>query len=211
MSSPPAENSRRSIEGNSSAIRFGVVHLGSRDLEFEWGPVARCASSLASAATTSLAAAVASAGHRKGIKGTKAHRRCNRHRQTVGLPRRIVNVADRRYFPPSVNPPHSLMARRWVLCTLHNAAAELSSRRLPSSWHEASGGQSLEAMSAFGVHGHPALTAWVESDPFVTCGDGCPVLGHQYFGCRQNKTLLFLPPRTRTDSDFRLARRVHKT
>ena len=93
MPSPSAENSRRRIEGNSSAIRFGVVHLGSRNMEFEGGPAARCASSLANAETISLAAAAASAGHRKGVKRTKRHRRCNRRPQTVGLPERIVNAA----------------------------------------------------------------------------------------------------------------------
>ena len=56
---------------------FGVVHLGSRNMECEGYPAASCASSLASAETTSLAVAAASAGHRKGAKGTKAHRRCN--------------------------------------------------------------------------------------------------------------------------------------
>ena len=76
MSSPPAENSRSRIEGNSSAMRFGVVHLGLRGMEeFEGCPAARCASSFANAATISLAVAAASAGHRKGVKGTKAHRR----------------------------------------------------------------------------------------------------------------------------------------
>src|SRR6516165_9443584 len=104
MSSPPAENSRSRIEGNSSATRFGVVHLGSRNMEFEGCPAARCASSLANAATISLAVAAASAGHRKGVKGTKAHRRCNRHRQTLGLPGQIVNAADRRYLPPFGKP-----------------------------------------------------------------------------------------------------------
>ena len=72
MSSPSAENSRRRIEGNSSAMRFGVVHLGSRNMEFEGCPAARCASSLANAETISLAVAAASAGHRKGVKGTKS-------------------------------------------------------------------------------------------------------------------------------------------
>jgi len=38
MSSPSAENFRRRIEGNSSAIRFGVVHLGSQNMEFEECP-----------------------------------------------------------------------------------------------------------------------------------------------------------------------------
>jgi hypothetical protein len=76
-------------------MRFGVVHLGSRNMEFEGRTAARCASSLANAETISLAVAAASAGHRKGVKGTKVHRRCNRHRQTVGLTERIVNAADR--------------------------------------------------------------------------------------------------------------------
>ena len=93
MSSPSAENFRRRIEGNSSAIRFGVVHLGSRNMEFEECPAARCAISLVSAKTISLAVAAASAGHKKGVKGTMAHRRCNRHPRTVGLPERIVNAA----------------------------------------------------------------------------------------------------------------------
>src|SRR5262245_33754101 len=81
MSSPSAENARSRIEGNSSATRFGVVHCGSRGVEFEGSPAARCASSLANAATISLAVAAARAGHRKGVKATKAHRRYNR--QTV--------------------------------------------------------------------------------------------------------------------------------
>src|SRR6476661_248956 len=98
MPSPSAENSRRRIEGNSSAIRFRVVHLGSRSMEFEGGPVARCASSLASAETISLVAAAASAGQRKGVKKTKRHRRCDRRPQKVGLPGRIVNAADRRHY-----------------------------------------------------------------------------------------------------------------
>ena len=65
--------------GASRAIRaqFGVVHLGSRNMECEEYPAASCASSLASAETTSLAVAAASAPHRKGAKGTKAHRRCD--------------------------------------------------------------------------------------------------------------------------------------
>ena len=71
MSSPSAENSRSRIEGNSSATRFGVVHRGSRGTEFEGSPAASCASSLANAETISLAVAAASAGHRKGVKGTK--------------------------------------------------------------------------------------------------------------------------------------------
>ena len=96
MSLPSGENLRSRIEGNSSAMRFGVVHLGSRNMEFEGCPAARCASSLASSETISLAVAAASAGHRKGVKGTKVHRPCNRHRQTLGLPGRIVNAADRR-------------------------------------------------------------------------------------------------------------------
>jgi len=86
-------------------MRFGVVHLGSRNIEFEGCPAARCASSLASTETISLAVAAASAGQRKGVKGTKAHRRCNRHRQTVGLPRWIVNVADRRATGPGSRGP----------------------------------------------------------------------------------------------------------
>jgi hypothetical protein len=77
----------------SSAIRFGVVHLGSRNMEFEGRPAARCASSLASAETISLAVAATSAGHKKGVKGTKAHRRRNRHRHG------------------------RTAARRWGLCT----------------------------------------------------------------------------------------------
>src|SRR6266511_5761307 len=100
MLSPPPENSRRRIEGNSSAMRFGVVHLGSRTMEFEECPAARCASSLVSAENISLAVAAASAGQRKGIKGTMAHRRCNRHGRTVGLPERIVNAVDHRSSPP---------------------------------------------------------------------------------------------------------------
>src|SRR5919197_5604196 len=104
MSLPSAENLRSRIEGNSSATWFGVVHLGSRNMEFEGVPAARCPSSLASAETISPAVAAASAGHRKGVKGTKAHRRCNRHRPTVGLPGRIVNAADRRYFSPFGKP-----------------------------------------------------------------------------------------------------------
>src|SRR5262244_4111145 len=81
MPSPSAENARSRIEGNSSATQFGAVHLGSRGVEFEGSPAARCASSLANAATISLAVAAARAGHRKGVKATKAHRRYNR--QTV--------------------------------------------------------------------------------------------------------------------------------
>src|SRR6266550_5360207 len=113
MSLPPAENSRRSIDGNSSAIRFGVVHLGSRNMEFERFPAARCPSSLANAETISLAVAAASAGHRKGIKGTKAHRLCNRHPQTVGLTERIVNAVHHRCSPPfgESAPPVTLMRR----------------------------------------------------------------------------------------------------
>src|SRR6266511_2061274 len=98
MSSPSAENLRRCIEGNSSAIWFGVVHLGSR--KFEGCPAARCTSSLVSAENISLPVAAASAGHRKGIKGTMAHRRCNRHGRRVGLPERIVNAVDHRSSPP---------------------------------------------------------------------------------------------------------------
>ena len=82
MSSPCAENCRRRIEGNSSATRFGVVHLGSGNMEFECCPAARCASSLANVEIISLAVAAASAGHRKGVKATKGHRRCNRHGQS---------------------------------------------------------------------------------------------------------------------------------
>src|SRR4029453_4012470 len=100
MSSPSAENLRRCIEGNSSAIWFGVVHLGSRKMGFEGGPAGRWASSLVSAENISLAVAAASAGHRKGIKGTMAHRRCNRHGRTVGLSERIVNAVDHRSSPP---------------------------------------------------------------------------------------------------------------
>jgi len=62
---------------------------------FEGGPRAKCANSLASAETISLAVAAASAGHKKGVKGTKAHRQCKRHHQTVGLTGRIVNAAER--------------------------------------------------------------------------------------------------------------------
>jgi len=51
---------------------------------FEGDPRAKCASSLASAETISLAVAAAIAGHKKGVEGTKAHRQCKRHRQTVG-------------------------------------------------------------------------------------------------------------------------------
>jgi uncharacterized protein (DUF1330 family) len=99
MSSPSAENLRRCIEGNSSAIWFGVVHLGSRNMEFEGCPAAGCTSSLVSAENISLAVAAASADHRKGIKGTMAHRRCNRHGRMVGLPERIVNAVDHRSLP----------------------------------------------------------------------------------------------------------------
>jgi hypothetical protein len=70
------------VEGRSHSHR--VVHLGSRKMEFEGCPAARCASSLASAATISLAATAASAGHRKGDKGTKGHRRCNLFMATFG-------------------------------------------------------------------------------------------------------------------------------
>src|SRR5262249_36086370 len=66
------ENSRNRIEGNSSATRLGVVHPGSRNMGFEGGPRAKCASSLANAETISLAVAAASAGHEKGVKGPKA-------------------------------------------------------------------------------------------------------------------------------------------
>jgi hypothetical protein len=116
MSSPSVENSRSRIEGNSSAIRFGVVHLGSRNMEFEVRPAARCSSCLAKAETISLADAAARAGHRKGVKGTTGHRRCNRHRQTVRPPERIVNAADCRSFPPFGKPALSLIARRWCRC-----------------------------------------------------------------------------------------------
>src|SRR5437667_8832697 len=105
MSLPSGENLRSRIEGNSSATWFGVVHFGSRNMELEGVPAARCPSSLASAETISLAVAAASAGHRKGDTGTMAHRRCNRHRQTVGLPRWIVNVADRRATGPGSRGP----------------------------------------------------------------------------------------------------------
>ena len=121
MPSPSAENSRRRIEGNSSAIRFGVVHLGSRNMEFEGGPAARCASSLANAETISLAAAAASAGHRKGVKRTKRHRRCNRRPQTVGLPERIVNAADRRHVPLFGKSVPPLIAR-WCCGHLYPCA-----------------------------------------------------------------------------------------
>src|SRR5262245_28224718 len=69
------------IERNSSAIRFAVVHLGTQNMEIEVCTAVRCASSLASAQSISLADAAASAGHRKGVKGTKGHHRCNRHHQ----------------------------------------------------------------------------------------------------------------------------------
>src|SRR5262249_24147716 len=62
---------------------------------FEGCPRGKCASSWANAETISLAVAAASAGHKKGVKGTKAHRQCKRHHQTVGLTRRIVNAAER--------------------------------------------------------------------------------------------------------------------
>ena len=133
MPSPSAENSRRRIEGNSSAIRFGVVHLGSRNMEFEGGPAARCASSLANAETISLAAAAASAGHRKGVKRTKRHRRCNRRPQTVGLPERIVNAADRRHFPLFGKSIPPLIAR-WCCGHLYPCAmgrADLMLKLLP--------------------------------------------------------------------------------
>jgi hypothetical protein len=129
MPSPSAENSRRRIEGNSSAIRFGVVHLGSRNMEFEGGPAARCESSLANAETISLAAAAASAGHRKGVKRTKRHRRCNRRPQTVGLPERIVNVADRRHFPLFGKSIPPLIARR---CRGHLVPVRNGARRPPN-------------------------------------------------------------------------------
>src|SRR5436190_249749 len=74
-------------------MRLGVVHLGSRNMEFEGCTAARCVSSLANADTISRAVAAASAGHRKGVKGTKAHRRGNRHPQMVGLTKQIVNAA----------------------------------------------------------------------------------------------------------------------
>src|SRR5258708_34032669 len=100
MYSPHAENSRSRIEGNSSAMRFGVVHLGLRGMEFEGCPAARCASSLANAATISLAVAAASAGHRKGVKGTKAPRGCNRHLKRSDyqgeLSTRPINSTDKR-------------------------------------------------------------------------------------------------------------------
>src|SRR5262249_19954046 len=95
ISSPSDETWRKRIEGNSSAPRFGVVHPGSRNMGFEGASRAKCASSLASADIISLAVAAASAGHKKGVKGTKAHRQCKRHHQTVGLTRRIVNAAER--------------------------------------------------------------------------------------------------------------------
>src|SRR5215470_12569487 len=50
---------------------------------FEDCPAASCASSLANAETISLAVAAARAGHRKGVKGTKAHRRCYRQRSNA--------------------------------------------------------------------------------------------------------------------------------
>ena len=82
---------------------------------FEGGPRAKCASSLANAETISLAVAAASAGHKKGVKGTKAHRQCKRHHQTVGLTRRIVNAAERqnlRHFAVQRNADAHTRGRR---------------------------------------------------------------------------------------------------
>ena len=107
-------------------MQFGVVHLGSRNMEFEGCPTARCASSLASAEIISLAVAAASAGHRKGVRGTKAHRQCDRHRQTVGLPKRIVNAAS------SIVPP--LQTRPFAIARRAGAGApRLSKRRAGSA------------------------------------------------------------------------------
>ena len=98
---------------------------------FEGGPRAKCASSLANAETISLAVAAASAGHKKGVKGTKAHRQCKRHHQTVGLTRRIVNAAERqnlRYFAVQRNADAHTRGRR--SCFLNLARSLRQGRRI---------------------------------------------------------------------------------
>src|SRR5262249_30085044 len=110
---------------------FGVVHPGSRNMGFEGGPRAKCASSLANAETISLAVAAASAGHKKGVKGTKAHRQCKRHHQTVGLTRRIVNAAERqnlRHFAVQRNADAHTRGRR--SCFLNLARSLRQGRRI---------------------------------------------------------------------------------
>jgi hypothetical protein len=44
-------------------------------------------------------------------KEPKAHRQCDRHRQTVGLPKRIVNAANRRYSRHSKTRPFAIARR----------------------------------------------------------------------------------------------------
>src|SRR6516165_6839783 len=98
---------------------------------FEGGPRAKCASSLANAETISLAVAAASAGHKKGVKGTKAHRQCKRHHQTVGLTRRIVNAAERqnlRHFAVQRNADAHTRGRR--SCFLNLARSLRQARRI---------------------------------------------------------------------------------
>ena len=98
---------------------------------FEGGPRAKCASSLANAETISLAVAAASAGHKKGVKGTKAHRQCKRHHQTVGLTRRIVNAAERqnlRHFAVQRNADAHTRGRR--SCFLNLARSLRQGRRI---------------------------------------------------------------------------------
>ena len=97
------------------------------------GPAARCASSLANAETISLATAAASAGHKKGVTRNKRHRRCNRRPQTVGLPERIVNAADRRHVPLFGKSVPPLIAR-WCCGHLYPCAmgrADLMLKLLP--------------------------------------------------------------------------------
>ena len=63
--------------GNSSAIRFGVAHVGSLKVQFELYPAAKCESCLVTTDAISPAEAAASADQRNGVKGTKRHRQCN--------------------------------------------------------------------------------------------------------------------------------------
>jgi len=86
---------------------------------------------LANAETISLAVAAASAGHKKGVKGTKAHRQCKRHHQTVGLTRRIVNAAERqnlRHFAVQRNADAHTRGRR--SCFLNLARSLRQGRRI---------------------------------------------------------------------------------
>src|SRR5262245_4238932 len=117
MPPPSTSNARSRIEGNSSATRFSVAHRGSLYKEWEGCPAARRASSVASAAAIPLAVAAASAGHRKGVTGTTAHRRCNR--QTLATRPGTRGASVRR---------HEVHVLRWL--TLR-AALPISAGRPP--------------------------------------------------------------------------------